>query len=1661
MRKLAICLPALFFYLSLSFIFQLFSNQVQAQLVSGGAVDTSSWVKCADEDQICAFAGSKSVRYGANEQFVYKDLFDSTLCSNSVFGDPLYGVIKACYLLEMPTPSKPSVGGDGTTNSLNWDVLADHYEVDIQLDDGAWLPDATTYTTSPATWNNLDAGSRAYRIRACNAENLCSRNSPTSEMVITAPYVEEWMKCAEEGQLCVFEGNGNVRYGANEQFVYKDIVDGTSCSNAVFGDPIAGVIKACYILQIMAEPTSDSINFSDYVIGSYGGSQDTVGSTNIVDSGTGLELTGNLWKQVNFPYTVTANTVIEFDFSSSVQGEIHGIGFDTDTSTIDAAFSFQLFGNQNWGLNTYQNYVPGNGVKHYRIPVGSHYIGAFSYLYFVMDEDTTGNTTANGTYSNVRIYEASTEPTDEIPANAYYFLNARWVGQAVNIIGLSDNTSIDVGGVSQNINAGETLSYTVQNQGETIFANKPFSIGTASDGLDMPVPSSFAGLQFVIPQIRESHYYYLLSPAQNTMARIRVGANTQEVELVAGQVYRHSAGSSTVEAGIINADVPILISHSSAISSYDPYPVPPATTELWGIRTINAYVAALQNDTTVQVWASNGTQQSIMLNAGEINEVTVGFETSEGAGSAIRLVADKPIAAIQHADSDGAETTAFLTQVSFATDYIIPVDSQYVAMVCNTPNTNIELRDVVNVVIDRATCHADGTNPGKAYFGNITDGKWIAAGSKIVASQPVYLIYETAVTSDEHNLLGYSPTPLVDISYSGSGDITYSTDIFLARATPTQGNKDNIDTVEFSINGTLWFATDSVNSGYEYNFGQLLADNYTLYARVNGTVINTIAFSVVAGMDIPGKVKGIHVLESEIIQGEAFTFAWLSQSDTTYYILYVNSVARPNEELLPEATLTLIGAGEYNIQVQACNLDDCGALSDNLLITVLGPPGQVQNIAVQNVVLIGQVTPLNWAVVSDATYYEVSIDGVVATSPQAATASLNFPQAGTYLLTVRACNQVGCGPSSASINVFVGANTGPLVTDVILNITQLKPSVSQDLALLVSDVDGINWPSLQLVMPAFGQVTVLGSLLTIDYTSVHLDAQDRIEYRVNDALGAPSNTGFIILNVNILQTPEIPSQLIIAELSPAAQLSFSWQGPQAADIRYRVEHQTNENPWQVIQKTTIEHQATLINPLNGIHRFKVRACNLAHNVCSNYVQSAELLVANTPYPVAGVLPPIVNSAEQIRLQWLASNNTAYYKVEQRKDQQGWELLQGSIVGTMLLVDVEGNGQFEFKVYACNAAGCSSAVNSGTAEISIIPATPAIANLLEVRGQYQLSWSVVDSASWYLVQQQINSQWQGVKSNDTQMHYFDNTLLLEDGAVNTIRVLACSNAGCSEPILAALVMSDSYTINAFYADRNVLRQVAEKATLYWDVTGANQVRITADNGQFFGNLSAKGSLMVSPEQTAVYTLHMNVSDVPIAYPHPIKVIVGIKPAVDTTVLSNNVLISPIISSILIEPGGERYFGDLQGSLINMDTNGVLIWRLDEVGMLSSPPVMSQAGPLYFTANRISGLGQLCHVSQAGDNLHCISLSQPIIGAPVLDGNYALIVDLYGGALSVNLLTDEVTMLSQLPTGKQVRSTPLLTPNNTLVVRTTESEIYTLDLNSETMSVWTQLFAGEQP
>ena len=73
----------------------------------------SGYTFCALENERCNFSGTKDVAYGLNKFFNYKyKVVDGIDCNNSVFGDPNYGVVKACYIKDSISSSASSSSSD-------------------------------------------------------------------------------------------------------------------------------------------------------------------------------------------------------------------------------------------------------------------------------------------------------------------------------------------------------------------------------------------------------------------------------------------------------------------------------------------------------------------------------------------------------------------------------------------------------------------------------------------------------------------------------------------------------------------------------------------------------------------------------------------------------------------------------------------------------------------------------------------------------------------------------------------------------------------------------------------------------------------------------------------------------------------------------------------------------------------------------------------------------------------------------------------------------------------------------------------------------------------------------------------------------------------------------------------------------------------------------------------------------------------------------------------------------------------------------------------------------------------------------------------------------------------------------------------------------------
>lgn len=206
-------------------------------LITLSEANAQTWGKCADEGQICLVSGSQTVRYGASGKYFTKVIDRGEInCSVGVFGDPAVGIKKSCEILN---PTQPRVSGwfkcasEGGTCSVAKASLVRYGASNYKL--GA-----------PAKWFQKEV----LKSIACNSNSFGGDPlygvHKNCEYFVQETVTSNWVKCADENQVCTVSGSKTVRYGASGKYVTK-IIDGSiPCNNKSFGsDPIYGVQKTC------------------------------------------------------------------------------------------------------------------------------------------------------------------------------------------------------------------------------------------------------------------------------------------------------------------------------------------------------------------------------------------------------------------------------------------------------------------------------------------------------------------------------------------------------------------------------------------------------------------------------------------------------------------------------------------------------------------------------------------------------------------------------------------------------------------------------------------------------------------------------------------------------------------------------------------------------------------------------------------------------------------------------------------------------------------------------------------------------------------------------------------------------------------------------------------------------------------------------------------------------------------------------------------------------------------------------------------------------------------------------------------------------------------------------------------------------------------------
>ena len=158
----------------------------------------------------------------------------------------------------------------------------------------------------------------------------------------------------------------------------------------------------------------DVLDFTGASFISYNGSQDAGGSIGVIEAGAGVEISGNAWKRMAFDYTITEDTVISFEYRSTVQGEVQGFSLDNDSSQFTGT-SYQLYGIETpYTFTRDFQYTDIGNWQSFTIDVGAYQAGdVVNWFGFVNDHDG-GSKNGTSFYRNISIYEDTTPSTDDV-----------------------------------------------------------------------------------------------------------------------------------------------------------------------------------------------------------------------------------------------------------------------------------------------------------------------------------------------------------------------------------------------------------------------------------------------------------------------------------------------------------------------------------------------------------------------------------------------------------------------------------------------------------------------------------------------------------------------------------------------------------------------------------------------------------------------------------------------------------------------------------------------------------------------------------------------------------------------------------------------------------------------------------------------------------------------------------------------------------------------------------------------------------------------------------------------------------------------------------------------------------------------------------------------
>ena len=590
---------------------------------------------------------------------------------------------------------------------------------------------------------------------------------------------------------------------------------------------------------------------------------------------------------------------------------------------------------------------------------------------------------------------------------------------------------------------------------------------------------------------------------------------------------------------------------------------------------------------------------------------------------------------------------------------------------------------------------------------------------------------------------------------------------YINKSTAGSGNNETIN-YNASSNGTLRIGVYCY-SGHDSGWWDANDCDYT--AR----------FEVLSEPSIPSAPSS---LSKSNVTNNSARVSWSSVSGATYYIYqYSKDWSFWGSDKTHNGTsLTLTGLSgntTYDFRVKACNSAGCSGwkTGDNLFTTSSPQPSAPSSLSKSNVTY--NSARVSWSSVSGATYYiyqyskDWSFWGSDKTHNGTSLTLTGLSGNTTYDFRVKACNSAGCSGWKTGDNLFTTSSPQPSAPSSLSksNVTYNSARVSW------SSVSGATYYIYQYSK----DWSFWGSDKTHNGTSLTLtglSGNTTYDFRVkacNSAGCSGWKTGDNLFTTSSPQ-PSAPSSLSKSNVTyNSARVSWS----SVSGATYYIYQYSKDWSFWGSDKTHNGTSLTLTGLSgNTTYDFRVKACNSAG--CSGWKTGDNLFTTSSPQPSApSSLSKSNVTYNSARVSWSSVSGATYYIYQYSKDWSFWGSDKTHNGTSLTLTGLSGNTTYDFRVKACNSAGCSGWKTGDNLFTTSSPQPSAPSSLSKSNVTYnsaRVSWSSVSGATYYIYQ--YSKDWSFWGSDKTHNGTSLTLTGLSGNTTYDFRVKACNSAGCS-------------------------------------------------------------------------------------------------------------------------------------------------------------------------------------------------------------------------------------------------------------------------------------------